>query len=200
MQYRDNVLEIKPSRPYDPRLISATYIIHEFSIRTGQDPERRIHAGLHVNAGRDGKLKFSVGRKSSEAVARWFSQRISTSENTFGSNPKELNFAFMGELRLNIETIGFINFYNVAFAQGHTLNSNNWWFGAKGATKAKVADPNWLWLAGRTQPNNEEKKLVFRRGGAGLEGPATANNVTYTTGFMKMNIGGGLVTGPVKGP
>lgn len=55
---------------------------------------------------------------------------------TFDHTADKLNFAFVGELNLEVVTESLpdgivVSFDDVVFAQGSTLFSNNWWFGQK---------------------------------------------------------------------
>ncbi|BCH55317.1 hypothetical protein ACQZ61_06220 [Agrobacterium vitis] len=137
MQYHDNDVFFSLAGGY--RLISGSYLINEFSITDGQDPDKHIHNGLLVTCGADGKFTFNVGRKGSETVAKWFNSRIPANSTTFGHAADDLNFAFLGQLILTL-TSGSLGdrqqsfvFNNIALAQGHSGASNNWWFGGKTA-------------------------------------------------------------------
>lgn len=135
MTYRDNDVCIKLSDFYGFSLVRGSYTIESYYVTPGQDPDGNIHAGLVSSFGSDGKMTFKIGRKGSEDTARWFNDRIAPSQTTFGHSAGELNFAFIGTLKLVLtgdvygkNEIAF-TFLNVAIAQGHAGASNNWWFG-----------------------------------------------------------------------
>lgn len=135
MTYRDNDVYFKLKSGYS--LISGSYTVNSFSITSGQDPDHHIYAGLKVTCGSNGKMTFSIGRKGSDEVAKWFNDRVPASQNTFNHNAGDLNFAFLGTLVLTISggVLGSgqetYTFNDVALAQGHSGSSNNWWFGGQ---------------------------------------------------------------------
>ncbi|MCG9790844.1 PI-PLC domain-containing protein [Flavobacterium algicola] len=135
MTYRDNDVYFSLCKGYS--LISGSYTIDSFSVTDGQDPDKHIHNGLKVAFGSDGKMSFSIGRKGSEKVAKWFNNSISSSKNTFNHQAGELNFAFLGTLKLTLTGAKLagrtksVTFSNISIAQGHSGASNNWWFGGR---------------------------------------------------------------------
>lgn len=137
MKYRDNDVYLS-LEPYS--LIEGTYTIDNFSITSGQDPKEFIKKGMTFSCDKNGKMTFKVGRKGSESVAKWFNSNVHCSRTTFNHPAVELNFAFLGTLKLTITggvLIGrqkTITFKNIALAQGHSGASNNWWFGGQNCT------------------------------------------------------------------
>lgn len=186
MKYRDNDVYIKATMPGADQVINGHYLVQGHSVAGGQDPDNKIHSGLIASFGRDGRMRFIVGRKGSKGVASWFSGQISAAETTFNHKPDKLNFAFMGQLTLNIERLGTLIFENVALAQGHTLNANNWWFGARGAERTKTANRNWIKLTGTVQGTGSKCELYFLRG----ESSGT-NDIEFAMGFVNPGLASG---------
>lgn len=135
MTYRDNQV-MMPLSASGYTIVSATYTITGFSITNGQDPDNHIYAGLaNTYTGNNGSMTFSIGREGSGTVATWFSSQIPGSRNTFNSTPSDLNFAFLGTLKMTL-TGGVLGsnsdtytLNGIALAQEGTVTSNNWWFG-----------------------------------------------------------------------
>jgi hypothetical protein len=141
MSYSDNRVNLKTVGMY--MLSSATFTVNQFSITAGQDPQSQNKVGdqhtfLLDNSNNPGSFDFSVGRQSSGQVADFFNSIIASTENTFGHDAGELNFAFCGPLALTVadssRTPYNLNFATACFAQGHSGLTNNWWFGIVGAT------------------------------------------------------------------
>ncbi|WP_415328764.1 hypothetical protein [Chryseobacterium sp. MMS23-Vi53] len=128
MEYRDNEVYFDTA---SNNLVKGSFTVNEFSITEGQDPKGHIYVGFTASCGSDGKFIFSIGRKGSSTVAKWFSQRVPANRTTFNHDPGELNFAMIGTLVLEFKGGKVCTFYNVALAQGHSGASNNWWFGGK---------------------------------------------------------------------
>ncbi|EJD48872.1 hypothetical protein AURDEDRAFT_122414 [Auricularia subglabra TFB-10046 SS5] len=135
MSYHDNWVNLAYSAPVFT-FQRGSYIISEYKVTSGQDPKGHIAVNQVRTFDRSGGLMFSVGRKGSGDVANWFKARIPSGQNTFGNNPDKLNFAFVGTLtivlaggQLNGEE--YFSIPGASFAQGHTLASNNWWFGGQ---------------------------------------------------------------------
>jgi hypothetical protein len=135
MTYHDNDVFLAVDAGYT--IISGTYTVSSFSVTNGQDPDGHIRAGLVVPFGSNGKLTFNIGRKGSSDTANWFNSRVASYQTTFNHGAGELNFAFLGTLKMTIKGGIFgggqesFTFGDVAFAQGHSGASNNWWFGGK---------------------------------------------------------------------
>ncbi|ROI02558.1 hypothetical protein EGI16_13065 [Chryseobacterium sp. G0240] len=130
MEYRDNEVFLASA---SNNLVKGTFTVNEYSVTSGQDPNGHIHAGYVASCGSDGKFTFSIGRKGSKEVAKWFSDRVPGNRTTFDHNPDDLNFAMIGTLVLEFTGNKVCTFYNIALAQGHSGSSNNWWFGGKQA-------------------------------------------------------------------
>lgn len=140
MNYHDNKVRLKLRNgklTQDSNGDYGYFKITELSITSGQDPNEKNKVGNMYKVNSDGELCFCVGRKGSSEVARWWSERIDKRSTTFDHDPDDLNFAFIGELVLNVKTEdetvnGTITLKNVGLAQGHAGAYNNWWFGGKG--------------------------------------------------------------------
>lgn len=142
MKYHDNQVRLYTNymdegneRRWD--LENGAFKISTLSVIDGQDPD-----GLNTIdqvktwTMNDGHITFRVGRKGSDTVAESWKESIKSSENTFNDNPKDLNFAFIGEMRLymnnNTHQYRFI-LPDVGLARGHARDNSVWWFGAKDA-------------------------------------------------------------------
>ncbi|MBL0685347.1 PI-PLC domain-containing protein [Aquimarina mytili] len=165
MTYRNNDVYFCLDTGY--ALINGSYTIDSFSVTGGQDPKRRIYAGLQVTCSSNGKMTFSVGRKGSEGVANWFDDRILNSQSTFNHGAGKMNFAFLGTLKLTI-TGGILGrrqetftFSNIAIAQGHSGVSNNWWFGGQNCSYIKKHTV----MAQGINSNGDSVSFAFLRGG-----------------------------------
>jgi len=110
------------------------YTITDYYITSGQDPDHHIFkekvVDLHLTHDSYATLDFVLGRKGSTDTADWWKGRIRSDQNQFNSEPKKLNFAFIGDLTLNIDGKYYV-FFDFALAQGHTAWYNNWWVGGK---------------------------------------------------------------------
>jgi hypothetical protein len=175
MIYHDNDVELctVSSEEYpEVKILSGTFTVTELSITSGQDKDGLNHVGdVHtLGEGGDHKFRFRVGRKGSSQVADWFNDRVPGNRTTFNHTAGELNFAFIGTLNLIVSGSGFgqnqknVSFDNVAFAQGHTVASNNWWFGGKTAQNTHDGDyPESVICFGRDE-NDKEVVASFMRG------------------------------------
>ncbi|KAH6869381.1 hypothetical protein BKA70DRAFT_1242428 [Coprinopsis sp. MPI-PUGE-AT-0042] len=141
MKYHENDVYFSyASKPEDDYSIQGgSLVVGDLSITSGQDPQGKNRIG-DVKIWELGRLRFTVGRKGSDTVAKWFKDRIPSKRNTFNSGPGELNFAFQGKYRFGAFGPGLpalggaFEVRSVIFAQGHTLGSNNWWFGGSDCT------------------------------------------------------------------
>jgi len=133
MTYRSNYVYFD-NYNYDK---GGKYTVKDYYIPSAQDPDHHIKIGtvvklqIGLNYGvASGWLDFVLGRSSSSAVATWWKNRISSSENNFNSEPDKLNFAMKGNFTIILdgESYVFSDFY---IAQGHTLVCNNWWIGSR---------------------------------------------------------------------
>ena len=128
MEYHDNVvkLELKKGKLYDDINESFGYFeVKDFCITEGQDPDGKIKVGNKYSINNEGEIVFSVGRKGSEKVAKWWKENIYANQTTFNHDPEDLNFAFIGDLVLNASTSNdvvkkTITFKNIGLAQGHS--------------------------------------------------------------------------------
>lgn len=134
MTYRDN--EVNFACGQNPGLTGATFTITDYSISSGQDPQKKIYDNLVTVADSGINLNFEIGRKGSPDVANWFSNKIKPNENTFNSNPGDLNFALFGTLTLSFggPVAQKYTFSNIMLAQGKSGSTNNWWFGGQNCT------------------------------------------------------------------
>lgn len=192
MTYRDNDVYFSPSGGY--ALISGSYTVNSFSVTSGQDPNHHIYAGLTASCGSNGKMTFSVGRSGSGTVASWFNARIPASQNTFNHTAGDLNFAFLGTLKLTVRggILGngqdTFTFSNVALAQGHSGSSNNWWFGGQNCSYIQSDQV----ICKGVNSKGAEVSFIFRRGGNDVSTVGfTPTTLVDTANWMK-RVGNGL--------
>jgi hypothetical protein len=169
MSYRDNTVQL-PITSSSYNLVSGTYVINSYSITSGQDPNGYIRSGTtKAWAGNSSSITFKVGRSGSSSVASWFSNNIKASQTTFNHNPDDLNFAFLGTMKLTLSggVLGSnqdtYTINDVALAQGHAGGSNNWWFGGK---TCSYQEDNKVHCTG-TSSAGYVVSFDFRRGGSG---------------------------------
>ena len=182
MTYRDNAVKLTTESGIE--IVSGQFQVAEFCITSGQDPNGENEVG-RIHELENGQFHFQVGRKGSEEVANWFNERFSGynddavngDRTTFDHTADKLNFAFVGELNLEVVTESLpdgivVSFDDVVFAQGSTLFSNNWWFGQKQGQHTLDSDgPNRMLALGST----DEGKQVFA---SFLRGGNDVNEVT----------------------
>ena len=109
MAYRSNAVTISAADGLG--IVSGTFVIKDLSITNGQDPDGRNYVG-QVHTLENGEFTFSVGRSASESVASWFNSKISGyndpsvngDRTTFDQTADDLNFAFVGDLNLVVDT------------------------------------------------------------------------------------------------
>lgn len=131
MAYRSNAVTISAADGLG--IVSGTFVIKDLSITNGQDPDGRNYVG-QVHTLENGEFTFSVGRSASESVASWFNSKISGyndpsvngDRTTFDQTADDLNFAFVGDLNLVVDTADdpqglSVTFPDVVIAQGSTL-------------------------------------------------------------------------------
>lgn len=167
MNYRDNklIFNFNNTDNYDGS-IEGSFVVKEAAITRGQDPKGKIYRG-RTYAIENNALIFNVGRKGSEEVATWFNTRAPSDKNTFGHNAGKLNFAILGDLTLVIRNASWPNkrvfiFENIILAQGHSGESNNWWFGG---TDCYSGGNTYVFATS----HQDDKSLVtfnFQRGGS----------------------------------
>lgn len=175
MSYHDNNVTLQGSGGI--QITSGTFEVKELSITSGQDPDGRNYVG-QVHTLTSGHFTFEVGRSGSGAVASWFNARLSGynddsvngDRTTFDHTAGDLNFAFIGDMTLSLTGPGFtqgitVNFPDVAFAQGKSGLSNNWWFGQKNGQHTRDGDgPNRVLVFG-TDSSGNTVYASFLRGG-----------------------------------
>lgn len=137
MKYHDNDVYIVPngfSLFEDGNNSYGSFVIDDYSVTSGQDPDDHIWEGKVIPIDENGKLTFSLGRKGSSGVADWWTSKVRKECNTFNEDPDDLNFAFEGTLTLNVDSALLggrktLVFKNICMAQGNAAGRNNWWFG-----------------------------------------------------------------------
>lgn len=186
MTYHDNEVSFSLSSGYS--IIDGSYTIDSFSVTQGQDPDGYIHAGLTKSFGSNGQMSFHVGRQGSSATANWFNTMVPGSQTTFNHSAGELNFAFLGTLKMTItggilgNGHGSFTFSNVAIAQGHVDLSNNWWFGG---LNCSYIENDEVTCTG-TNSSGDEVSFVFLRGGNDVSTiQATPKRLIETADWMR---------------
>lgn len=175
MSYHNNEVTVKGSDGI--QITSGTFTVKEFSITSGQDPNGKNYVGK-VHTLSNGKFSFEVGRSGSGTVASWFNTRLSGyndnsvngDRTTFDHSAGDLNFAFIGDLRLAITAPGYsqgitVTFPDAAFAQGKSGVSNNWWFGQKKGQHTRDSDGPERVLVFGTDTSGRTVYASFLRGG-----------------------------------
>ncbi|GAU79653.1 phosphatidylinositol-specific phospholipase C domain-containing protein [Fusibacter sp. 3D3] len=170
MKYHDNEVYFSCGSKANFTLVNGTYRISSCSITEGQDPKQKSRSGNLYNFSSDGKLNFQVGRKASKEVADWLNRNITIDNSTFGHSADELNFAFLGILRIklkNLYALGTettIEFENIAIAQGNTSGRNNWWFGGRNCFNTN--DNNCVHAIGKADDGTYYCAMIRRGGNA----------------------------------
>jgi hypothetical protein len=165
MKYHDNTLKVttQPSAG----VASCRFIVDDFSITGGQDPDGSIQRGQeHLFYGPSGSFTFRVGRKGDSSVAKFWKSHFAASESTFNHNPDELNFAFYGPLDIQMGGQTY-RIPKVGLAQGHAGASNNWWFAAQGASRGPLETT--IVCTGTSQSGSTVRFTVLRGGNSGVE-------------------------------
>ena len=175
MAYRSNAVTISAADGLG--IVSGTFVIKDLSITNGQDPDGRNYVG-QVHTLENGEFTFSVGRSASESVASWFNSKISGyndpsvngDRTTFDQTADDLNFAFVGDLNLVVDTADdpqglSVTFPDVVIAQGSTFFRNNWWFGQRSGQHTRDSDcPDTVLAIGSTT-EGRTVYASFLRGG-----------------------------------
>lgn len=175
MAYRSNAVTISAADGLG--IVSGTFVIKDLSITNGQDPDGRNYVG-QVHTLENGEFTFSVGRSASESVASWFNSKISGyndpsvngDRTTFDQTADDLNFAFVGDLNLVVDTADdpqglSVTFPDVVIAQGSTLFRNNWWFGQHSGQHTRDSDGPDTVLAIGSTTEGRTVYASFLRGG-----------------------------------
>lgn len=164
MKYHNNDIYFAFSlSPFE--LVEGNFEVTDFSVTKGQDPNGKIYQGLKKSFEGNGKMTFEVGRKGSQDVADWFMSKIPPSKTTFNHKPGKLNFAFIGNLSLEL-TGGILGdgsetyyFENIGIAQGHSFAANNWWFGG---SDSQHVSQNKILCTGRDSKGSKVMFLFMR--------------------------------------
>lgn len=174
VQYETN--DVKLTAAAGMTITDGSFTVRDFRIASGQDPDEKNGVG-QVHSLQNGVFSFESGRSASEEVAAWFNGKLSGyndpsvtgDRTTFDQTAGKLNFAFIGDLDLTVRTEQYpdglkVTFPNVAFAQGSTLFTNNWWFGQLTGQHTKDSDGAYTLLAIGKTASGEEVFASFLRG------------------------------------
>jgi hypothetical protein len=161
--YHDNEIIIDPIKNNN-----SSFSVNDLAITNGQDPDGYNYKGMQVPIN-NGIMNFKVGRKSSNDVAQWFSNYVKDDQNTFNSEPNDLNFAFKGDLTLGDRQFGFAppyTFKDIVLAQegNYYLFRNRWWLGGEHCSfigDSKISCEG-------TDKNKKKLNLILKRGSDGL--------------------------------
>ena len=182
MKIRDNTFRFIISLDSSTKkyfLMNGEFYIKDHKISSGQLCDHKNGDTLHCTY--TGEFNFRVGRKKSKDVGKWFNEKCDPNKNTFGHRAKELNFAFIGTLCLEIlDRYGSyrVSFDDILIAQGSTCTSNNWWFGGKNCynfTRHIVASTG-------SSENNNNFRFTFLRG----QNPNCTVNTVEITDIEKL--------------
>lgn len=136
MKYHPNTVQIigRGFELYKENESYGDFVIKDFYVTDGQDPDGNIKIGDTYHLNKDGEMTFYVGRKKDSDTADFWKKYIKPECNTLNKNPDELNFAILGTLTLNVSSNTYgkhrIVYEDICIAQGHNIQ-NNWWFGGK---------------------------------------------------------------------
>jgi hypothetical protein len=90
-----------------------------------------------------GVIVVNAGRSKSEDVATWFMGKVASGQtlacDSKGSAPRELNFAVLGTLTLELNGQSPIVCEDVVIGQGSFGLNNNWWMGGKNMSGVHVS-------------------------------------------------------------
>jgi len=90
-----------------------------------------------------GVIVVNAGRSKSEDVAKWFMGNVGSGQtlacDSKGSAPRELNFAVLGTLTLELSGQSQIVCEDVVIGQGSFGLNNNWWMGGKNMSGAHLS-------------------------------------------------------------
>lgn len=130
---RDNVIKFKVK---DPLFVSGKFKLTDYKITKEQPfetPTDRTYEFTATNS----EFNVKAGRSASKEVAEYFKDWCPVNKNTFKNKPDDLNFALRGELSLTFKMTAEVGetytltFADIMLAQGHSGQSNNWWFGGR---------------------------------------------------------------------
>ncbi|MCL2610857.1 MAG: hypothetical protein FWE02_04170, partial [Defluviitaleaceae bacterium] len=174
MTYHDNEFKFVLNTDSENKFAGGNYKIKEFYVTPGQDPKNHVEEGTIINLKLEGKMSnqlvgsVNLGRKDSSDTADWFMGKIPANQTTFNHSAGKLNFAFIGDLRLDMILPSgspvSITVEDVGIAQGHKGASNNWWFGGK---HMKNVGGDYVIYFGFIE-DGQSFRLDFRRGGASM--------------------------------
>lgn len=120
-----------------------TLILNDYSITSGQ-PWDGI--STKKESGSQWVITARAGRKGSTNVADWFRSKTDGDDglvvgcDSYDDTPRDLNFAFMGNLSFKRNGKN-LTIFNVVLGQGHNImQRNNWWIGIKDCSAYEVVD------------------------------------------------------------
>lgn len=217
MTYRTNNVEFTSTG--DIYIVDGSFCINDLRITSGQDPDGANYIGQVIPLA-NGQLTFRVGRSGSSNVAEWFNNQMSGYNNgsvngdrtTFDHTADKLNFAFVGDLSLTVQTADNqegleVTFPEIGIAQGSTTFSNNWWFGQVSGQHTHDGDGDETMLAFGSTAEGKTVYASFLRGGNGTneitlnaidvisEARETANKISNVEStFAELPVNGTKVT------
>lgn len=105
------------------------YTIIDFYITSGQDPDHHITNGELISfgstSGDSANLSFVVGREGSTDTVNWWKERVNTYTAFTASSPSKMNFAFIGDLTIELYGKYFI-FWDFAIGQSFGYTNKDW--------------------------------------------------------------------------
>jgi len=109
-----------------------TFTIKDHNIHSGQ-PWKGI-SKIDSDSSGTCKIHVMAGRKGSEGTAKWFKEKVAGGSaagcSTTDLMPKELNFAFIGDMTFKHGGKTYTG-TDIVIGQGHFGAQNNWWVGGK---------------------------------------------------------------------
>lgn len=181
MTYKNNEINFSLTSPYT--LICGKFTVKEFSVSSGEDPDKKIYQGATFDCSSTGTFTFSVGNDLTTDVADWFNERVSPEQTTFNHSAGKLYFALLGTLELTL-TGGIIGwsvetytFDNVVLAKGLSTLSDNWWFGGE---NCEYIGDNQVMATG-TDKYKMPVSFIFQRGDNTVNAVETTPSTLYET-------------------
>lgn len=122
-----------------PGLQGFTFTETAHSVTEGQP-----YGGVTSKVGKPGGvIVVNAGRHNSDTVANWFMENVGSGQtlacDSKGSAPRELNFAVLGTLTLELKGQSPIVCEDVLIGQGHFGVNNNWWMGGKNMSGVHIS-------------------------------------------------------------
>jgi hypothetical protein len=151
------------------------YSITNFNFRAtdkviGDNQDKCDHEVLPktYNISTNQSINFIEGRSNSSGPATYFKEVAPKANNTFNSEPSNLNFVFHGDMYITVSGGGITTpvpyvIHGITIGQGHAGSANNWWFGG---LNCNYISGNMVTCTGtQLQGGTSNIAIDFQRGG-----------------------------------